>query len=39
MRASLWQLTDDGASGPVAELTTTVPVDPSVPPPVPEEPR
>jgi putative phosphoesterase len=25
VRASLWQLTEDGASGPVTELTTTVP--------------
>ena len=28
VRASLWQLTEDGASGPITELATTVPVAP-----------
>ena len=27
VRASLWQLTEDGATGPVTELATTVPID------------
>ncbi|MET0911019.1 MAG: YfcE family phosphodiesterase [Ilumatobacteraceae bacterium] len=31
--ASLWQLTDDGADGPVTVLTTTVPIGGSVPAP------